>query len=326
MRVAITGANGFIGRALFHKLESADYTVRAVVRKIDPFFRAVKIKGIKRDIVYIGSICLHTDWSNALQGVDIVVHLGGRAHILTETESNPLEAFRTVNTNGTKRLAQVAAEYGVKRFIYISSVGVNGKLTLNLPFTENDVATPHNDYSLSKWEAEQRLQNISNKTGIEIVIVRPPLVYGPGVKANFFLMIQWLARGLPLPLGAIHNKRSLVALDNLVDLIMTCMDHPSAANQIFLAGDGEDLSTPELLRRLGKALGSPARLFPFPQILLKLCLKMVGKEDVAQSLYGSLQVDISKARELLGWNPSVSVNNGLLKTAEWYLHEKGTCN
>jgi nucleoside-diphosphate-sugar epimerase len=192
---------------------------------------------------------------------------------------------------------------------------------LSQPFQANDIPNPQDPYAVSKYEAEQGLLEIAGKSDMEVVIIRPPLVYGPGVKANFLTMMRWLQKGIPLPLGAIHNQRSLVALDNLVDLMITCLDHPAAANQVFLAGDGEDLSTSELLRRLGLAMGKPARLLPVPVPLLQTGASLLGRCDMAQRLCESLQVDISKARNLLGWNPPISVDEGLRRTAQFFLHE-----
>jgi UDP-glucose 4-epimerase len=236
--------------------------------------------------------------------------------------ADPLTEFRKVNVEGTLNLARQAAEAGVRRFIYISSIKVNGEQTfLGQLFTEDDLPAPLDPYSISKYEAEEGLRKLAQQTGMEIVIIRPPLVYGPGVKANFLAMMRWLRKGVPLPLGAIHNQRSFVALDNLVDLIVTCIDHPAAANQTFLVSDGEDLSITGLLRRMGLALGRPARLIPVPVFLLTAGAALVGRRDMAQRLCGSLQVDISKAQTLLGWKPPISVDEGLHRTAQGLLHE-----
>jgi UDP-glucose 4-epimerase len=233
-----------------------------------------------------------------------------------DTAADPLTAFRAVNVEGTLNLARQAAAAGVKRFVFVSSVKVNGEATLpGQPFTADDAPAPLDAYGISKMEAEQALREIALQTGMEVVIIRPPLVYGPGVKANFAAMMRWLQRGVPLPLGAIHNQRSLVALDNLVDLIVTCLTHPAAANQTFLVSDGEDVSTTELLRRMGRAMGRPARLIPVPVSWLKLAAALVGKRDVAQRLCGSLQVDIEKTRRLLGWTPPLTLDQGLKKAA-----------
>lgn len=231
---------------------------------------------------------------------------------MSDTAADPLDEFRRVNVQGTLNLARQAAAAGVKRFAFVSSIKVNGESTqLGAPFKADDVPAPNDAYGLSKMEAEHGLREIALQTGIDVVIIRPPLVYGPGVKANFAAMMRWLRRGAPLPLGAIHNQRSLVALGNLVDLIVTCLMHPAAANQTFLVSDGEDVSTTELLRRMGNALGREARLLPVPASWLKMTAALLGRQDVAQRLCGNLQVDISKARTLLGWRPPVSVGEGL---------------
>ena len=235
---------------------------------------------------------------------------------MADTAADPLAEFRRVNVQGTLNLARQSAVVGVGRFVFISSIKVNGEATqLERPFTADDAPAPIDAYGVSKMEAEQGLREIALQTGMEVVIIRPPLVYGPGVKANFAALMRWLRYGVPLPLGAIPNRRSLVSLDNLVDLILTCLTHPAAANQTFLVSDGEDVSTTELLRRTGQALGRPARLIPVPASWLKLAAAMVGKPDVAQRLCESLQVDIEKTRRLLGWSPLISLDQGLKQTA-----------
>jgi nucleoside-diphosphate-sugar epimerase len=241
-----------------------------------------------------------------------VVHAAARTHIMQDTVADPLTAFRLVNVQGTLNLARQAAEAGVKRFVFLSSVKVNGELTqMGHPFRENDIPAPQDPYALSKYEAVAGLCRLAEETGMEVVIIRPPLVYGPGVKANFENMIRWVRRGIPLPFAAVSNKRSFVALDNLVDFIATCIVHPKAANQTFLVSDGEDLSTAELLQRVGLVLGKPMRLFPVPANLLQLAAGLIGKKTMAQRLCGSLQVDISKARDFLDWAPPLSVDEGL---------------
>jgi nucleoside-diphosphate-sugar epimerase len=263
-------------------------------------------------IVEVQGLDANTNWLATLTNQQVVIHAAARAHIMKDEVSDPLTEYRCVNVDGTLNLARQAAAMGVKRFIFISSIKVNGELTHpGKAFTEEDLAAPEDAYGISKWEAEQGLWQIQRETGMEVVIIRPPLVFGPGVKGNFASMIRLVEKGLPLPLGAIDNQRSLVALDNLVDLIITCIDHPAAANQVFLAGDGEDLSTTELLRGVARAMGKPARLIPVPPSLLMLGATVLGKKAVAQRLLGSLQVDISKARRLLGWQPPVSVEEGL---------------
>ncbi len=253
-----------------------------------------------------------TDWSVALSGVNVVVHLAGRAHIIRETTKNQLTAFRSVNVDATLNLALQAVKMGCKRFIFISSIGVNGSNTNNRkPFTEIDKAEPHNAYSLSKWEAEQGLMKIADSTGLQVVIIRPPLVYGNNAPGNFGTLTRAVRRGLPLPLNAVHNQRSFVALDNLVDFIITCISHPLAANQVFLVSDSQDISTTELLRGMVQAAGVQNRLLSVPLWALNAGASLIGKGDVVQRLCGNLQVDISKARGLLGWAPLVSVEEGL---------------
>jgi nucleoside-diphosphate-sugar epimerase len=256
------------------------------------------------------------DWSIALQDIDVVVHAAARVHVMSDRSADPLAEFRKVNVDGTVHLAREAAASGAKRFIFLSSVKVNGEMTATgRPFRAADIPAPQDPYGVSKLEAEQALMQVGKETGMEIVVVRPPLVYGPGVKANFHNMMRWLRKGIPLPLGSIDNRRSFVALDNLVDLIITCINHPAAAGHVFLVSDGEDLSTPELLRRLGAALGRPARLLPVPTFLLISGAALLGKPGIAQRLCSSLQLDISDTTEILGWRPPVTVNIALQETA-----------
>jgi nucleoside-diphosphate-sugar epimerase len=256
-------------------------------------------------------------WAEALRNRQCVVHLAARVHVMHDASSDPLAEFRKANVESTLALATQAAQSGVQRFVFISSVKVNGEHTqTGHPFRSDDQPAPQDPYGISKMEAEVGLRAIARQTGMEVVIIRPPLVYGPGVKANFASMVRWLQRGMPLPLGAIDNRRSLVALDNLVDLIVTCLDHPAAANQTFMVSDGDDVSTTELLQRMGAALGKPARLLPVPQGLLEWGAALLGKKDVAQRLFSSLQVDAEPTRQLLGWKPPVSLDQGLLQVAK----------
>lgn len=316
--VLVTGASGFIGQALCSRLFVDGWGVCAALRNSGRG-RAL-VPGCERRVV--GEIGPDTDWLPLLKEVDIVVHLAARVHVMRERESDPLAEFRRVNVEGTLNMARQASVAGVQRFVYLSSIKVNGEETVTgRSFSEEDQPAPQDAYAVSKWEAEQGLRELADKTGLEVVIIRPPLVYGPGVKANFLAMMQWLTRGVPLPLSAIRNRRSLVALDNLVDMIITCLVHPSAANQTFLVADGEDLSTPELFRRTGEALGKPSRLLPVPVGMLETGARLLGKRAVVQRLCGSLHVDISKARMLLGWNPPQSVDQALRLTAHHFLEK-----
>lgn len=313
MKTLLTGSTGFIGFALTQYLQQQNYSLTATVRCITKTLPAT----IQQ--VPIGDLLPNTTWTNVLNDVDTIIHLAARTHILKEQSADPLDAFRKTNTLATINLAQQAAEAGVRRFIFISSIGVNGNQTFNTPFTAENNPSPKEPYAISKYEAEIGLREIASQTGMEIVIIRPPLVYGPNAPGNFARFIKAATSGLPLPLGNIHNQRSLVALDNLIDLITLCIDHPAAANQTFLVSDGEDLSTTDLLHRLGSALNKPARLLPVPQVMLTTALHLLGKEAIAQRLCGNLQVDISKTRDLLGWQPIIRVDEALQKTAQAWL-------
>ena len=311
--ILVTGATGFVGRALVQRLLAEDESRRVAV--------AVRRGGQQwpqRVLPRVtGDLEPSTDWSVALGGVSAVVHCAARVHVMSDTAADPLAEFRRVNVQGTLNLARQAAAVGARRFVFVSSIKVNGEATqLGRPFTADDAPAPLDAYGVSKMEAEQGLRELSAQTGMEVVIIRPPLVYGPDVKANFAAMMRWLRRGIPLPLGAIHNQRSLVALDNLVDLIVTCLSHPAAANQTFLVSDGEDVSTTELLQRMGQAMNRQARLIPVPAGMLTQAAALMGKRDVAQRLCGSLQVDIQKTRQLLGWKPPLTLDQGLKKAAQ----------
>lgn len=307
---AITGATGFVGGAVLESLAAqAGVEIRALVRRV-----GVKLPGNAVAVLVGEDFMLEGD--QPLEGVDVLVHCAARVHIMSDASSDPLSEYRSVNVAGTLKLAESAARSGVKRFIFISSIKVNGEGTVpGKPYTADDMPAPVDAYGISKMEAEQRLMLLGSATGMEIVIIRPVLVYGPGVKANFRSMMSWLNKGVPLPLGAIPNQRSLVALDNLVDLVVTCLDHAAAANQTFLVSDDDDMSTTELLKRMGEALETPVRLIPVPAWLLLRGAALLGRKDVARRLCGSLQVDISKTRSLLGWTPPLTVAQALSKTA-----------
>lgn len=304
-----------MGRGLLTRLLEDEYPVTAVVRdstsKVDELASQVAVAGLTAQ----------TDWST-LTGQDVVIHSAARVHVMDDQSADPLAEFRKINVDGTLNLARQAAASGVKRFIFISSIKVNGEGTApSKPYTAFDTPAPQDPYGVSKMEAEQGLREIAQQTGMEVVVIRPVLVYGPGVKANFRSMMNWLNKGVPLPLGTIHNKRSLVSLDNLVDLIVTCIDHPAAANQTFLVSDGDDLSTTEMLRRMGEALGKRPRLVPVPAWCLETAAAVLGKRAVAQRLCGSLQVDISHTCDTLGWTPPVSVDEGFRAAASAFLNE-----
>jgi nucleoside-diphosphate-sugar epimerase len=309
--ILITGATGFVGKALVQRLLS-DYELRRLVV-------AVRRDGLSwpEQVLPIVTRDLNqtTDWSIALKGVEVVVHCAARVHVMKDTETDPLTAFRAVNLQGTLNLACQAAAVGVKRFVFVSSVKVNGESTLpGRAFTETDIFNTQDAYGQSKYEAEQGLLQVSADTGMELVIIRPPLVYGPGVKANFAALMRVVQRGWPLPLGALQNKRSLVALDNLVDFILTCINNPLAANQTFFVSDGQDLSTTDLVRGIARAAAVPARLLPVPVWALHTGASLLGKGDMMKRLCSNLQVDISKARSLLGWVPPVTVDEGLRRS------------
>lgn len=311
MNTLLTGATGFVGKCLASELDRQGTSpLTCAVRRagVAQCGREVEISGIDAD----------TDWTAALIEQQVVIHAAARAHIMKDEVSDPLSEYRRVNVEGTLNLARQAVEAGVKRFIYISSIKVNGEWTSpGKPFTAEDAPAPEDYYGISKLEAEQGLQELAAKTGMEVVIIRPPLVYGPGVKGNFASMVKLVGKELPLPLGAVHNSRSLVALDNLVDLVIICTSHPAAANQVFLAGDGEDLSTTELLRGIARAMGKRSRLVPVPAGVLMFGASLLGKRAVAKRLLGSLQVDISKNRDMLGWQPPVSVEEGMTRAVKY---------
>jgi nucleoside-diphosphate-sugar epimerase len=311
--ILVTGATGFVGSALVKRLaaECIFSGVVAAVRNDDES----RLKGIRK--IPVGDLLPCTDWSRALEGVDAVVHCAARVHVLQDDAIDPLQAYRSVNVISTLNLARQAAQAGVRRFVFVSSIKVNGEATESAtPFRADDVPAPVDHYGVSKLEAEQGLHEIASTTGMDVVIVRPPLVYGPGVKANFASMMRWLDRGFPLPLGAIHNSRSLVALDNLIDLLVTCLMHPAASGQTFLVSDGEDISTTELLQRTAEAMGKRALLISVPPLILEKCAAILGKHTVAQRLCSSLQVDIEKTRNLLNWSPPITLNQGLKKAVE----------
>ncbi len=308
MKLLLTGASGFIGSVLLHRLESHPYDLIGLTRR--PPYRSGSdpVRWLEYDLA---------SSKNPLQdikGVDVVVHLAARAHMLAERENDPLSEYRRVNVKGTLNLARQAAKYGAKRFVFISTVGVLGNRSIR-PFTENDSPDPVDPYAVSKLEAENGLRHLADETGMELVVCRPPLVYGPFAPGNFSRLFRIIGKGLPLPLGAVHNRRSLVAVDNLVDLIITCIDHPAAADKTFLVSDGHDLSTPELIRGLAEAMGRPTHLFPVPPSLLRLGGRLTGYAEEVGRLIDSLQVDIGYTCGTLDWQPPVPAAEALRRTA-----------
>lgn len=311
-RFLITGANGFVGKSLCAELLRQEQSVRAAVRQTSQLQQGI-------EVVAVGNIDENTDWLNALQGVDVVIHLAARVHVMSDTVADPLAEFRRVNTAGTEHLARCAAANGVKRLVYVSSIKVNGEATHGEDkLTEANVPAPQDPYGISKWEAEKALHQVADQTGLEVVIVRPPLVYGPGVRGNFAQMLGVVAKGIPLPFALINNRRSLIYVGNLAHALLTCATHPAAAGQTFLVCDGDDISTTDLLRQLAKGMDVPAHLFPCPPALLRLVGKLADKSQQLERLLGSLRVDGDKMRADLDWVPPYSLPQGLQATAEWY--------
>lgn len=314
-KILVTGSTGFVGQRLCAVLAQSGVAVREAVR-------VTREASNTREMVTIGEIDELTDWRRAVEGVSVVIHLAGRAHVMREEQPDSLAVYRRVNVMGTVRLAQEAASAGVRRFVFVSTIKVNGEATTDLPFTEENIPAPTDAYSVSKHEAEVALRHIGRTTGMKIVVVRPPLVYGPGVKGNFPSLMRWVWRGLPLPFARCDNHRSFVGLTNLVDLLVKCAFHPAAAGETFFAADGEDLSTAELVRRVALAFGRPVRLLPVPESWLRVVAQLVGRAEMYERLCGSLQVDNGKARRVLGWSPPLSLDEELAHTVRWFLDSK----
>jgi len=312
--IFVTGATGFIGRYLCERLLSDGFRVRGTFLESESPLSLPD--GVEPSTIQ--PLGPDTKWTGALAGVETVIHLAGRVHIMADNADDPLTEFRRVNVDGTAQLAREAAKAGVKRFVFISSIKVNGEET-KAPYTDGSPPMPSDPYGVSKWEAEEALRRIEKKTGMEVAVVRPVLVYGPGVKANFLSMMKIVRRGIPLPFAGISNRRSLVYVGNMVDALVLCASHPAAAGQTWLISDGEDVSTPELVARMASALNVPARQLRCPYCLLDLAGRVTGRRDVIRRLSGSLSVDISKIRRELGWNPPFTMEDGLRETAGWYM-------
>jgi nucleoside-diphosphate-sugar epimerase len=309
--ILLTGASGFVGSALAAALVAQGASVRCAVRS------PLEIAGA--EMVTVPALDEQTLWKHCLEGIDTVIHCAGRAHVMHDLYADPLPEYRHINVEATLNLAHQAVAAGVKRFIFISTVKVNGEQTMKgRPFTEKDAPMPQNPYAVSKYEAEQALLKLATASNLEVVIIRSPLIYGAGVKANFLSLLRLVQLGVPLPLGAIENKRSFVYLENLHSLIMRCIEHPNAANQIFFVSDDQDLSTPELLRSCAAAMGVGAHLISVPESWCMMSASWLGHEDVIHRLCDSLQVDISKAKKLLEWEPPISVQMGLHKTVQHF--------
>jgi nucleoside-diphosphate-sugar epimerase len=309
--ILVTGATGFVGRVLCEALLTRGYAVRAATRGSARLPAAVVQ-------VQVGELGPHTDWNEALRGVDTVVHLAARTHVLSDPASDPLREYRRINTEGTARLATAAAQAGVRRFVFLSSIKVNGEYTTADPYSAQDTPHPEDAYGVTKWEAERALRAVERHMGMGVVVLRPPLVYGPGVKANFRRLMQLVARGVPLPLGGVRNRRSMIYVENLADAICACIAAPQSAGRTYLVSDGTDLSTPDLIRALALAFGVRPRLFAVPVPLLAAVGAVLRRPDQVARLTRSLQVDSTPLRNELGWRPPWSVEEALAKTAAWW--------
>jgi nucleoside-diphosphate-sugar epimerase len=316
VRILLTGASGFVGRATLGAALAAGHEVRAVVRQGEA-------PAPPAQVVRISDLASYTGWRDALDGVDAVVHLAARVHVMRDRAANSLAAFRAVNVEGTRRLASAAADAGVGRFVFVSSVKVHGEASHDAPITADSPLAPTDAYGRSKVEAEDALREVESRSRIGVVVVRPPLVYGPGVGANFLTLLKAVSRGWPLPLGRIDNRRSLIYVDNLADLLRLAAVHPDAAGHAFLAADGPAVSTPELIRRMGRALDRTVKMPAVPESWLRLAGRVTGRSAAVDRLLGSLEVDDFPTRDILGWCQPVTAEIGLRRTADWF---RGTLN
>ena len=319
MRILITGSDGFVGRTVCRRLLESGLTPRAGLRNASLWPALREATAGLDEFAVIGDIAANPDLRSALEDVSAVVHLAARVHVINDTALNPLHEFQRVNVGGTAALARAAAAEGVRRFVFVSTVKVNGESTAGRPFTEGDLPAPQDPYAVSKWEAEEALRCVSAETGLEVAIIRPPLVYGPGVRANFLRLMGLVKRGLPLPLPDTNNRRSLIGVENLADCLVRCVTHPEAANHTFMVSDGEDVSTRELVARLAPLLGRSARFLAIPERALRFAARLAGKRSAVDRLLGSLEIDSSNVRRTLEWEPPVTLSCGLEATARWYL-------
>lgn len=317
MRFLVTGASGFVGRSLCAEAIRRDLCVRGTVRS-----RYQLPDGVEPAIV--GPIDGKTDWTDALNGVDAVIHLAARVHVMRETAGDPLAEFLEINLHGTANLARQAVQAGVKRLVYVSSIKVNGESTEAHPFSETDNPNPQDPYAVSKWQAEQALQRIARDTGLEVVIIRPPLIYGPGVKGNFIKLLEVIDKGVPLPLAGAKSQRSLLYVGNLVDALIACAIHPAAINQTYLVSDGEDISTAELIGEISRLLGRRDWSFYFPLPLLRAIGLLFGRSAQIERLLNPLCINGNKIRNELRWFPPHTLRDGLQSTIQWYHHKNGS--
>ena len=310
MKILVTGVSGFVGQSLIRELKLKNIRFVGIVRQLS----LSNLDGM----IEVSDFSIPNIWQKPLANCDVVIHLAARVHVMREVTESPLMAFLDINLKGTLSLAEAAAKAGVKRFIYVSSIKVNGESTTNKKFIETDIPNPLNPYAISKWEAEKALRKIEQETGMELVILRPPLIYGPRVKANFASLLKLVDKGLPLPLLGINNKRSLIFLDNFVDAIITCVMHPNAAGKTYLVSDGEDVSMAQLVKKIAVSLNRPSYLFYFPLIVIRLIAKLIGKTSSINRVTESLVIDSSKIRIELDWRPPFTIDQGLKITADAY--------
>jgi nucleoside-diphosphate-sugar epimerase len=321
-RVLVTGASGFVGQAVCRRLLQEGYTPRAGLRSAAKWPDLQKAVPGLTEFSVIGDLAAKPDLCNAFQNVQGLIHLAARVHVMDDCAQDPLEQFRRINVQGSEYLAVAAAKHGVRRMMYVSSIKVNGEATAEQAFTEADPAAPEDPYGTSKWEAEELLRAIAARTRMEVTIVRPPLVYGPGVRANFLSLLKLVKRGIPWALPDTKNRRSMVNVENIASFLVRCVEHPGAANQTFLLSDGQDISTRELICQLARFCGGTARFVPLPESFVRFAVKLIGKEAQLNRLLGSLRVDSSKARHALQWAPPITLEEGLRSTVNWYMNSQ----